>query len=120
MKLKQNEKGFTLAELLAVVAILTILGGLVFLAVQNNLTSMTRLEYDNAAKELFVVAQNHLTLAHSQGYYGLTEADAGNPEDGEDQLYYIIKNGEYILHNKNISNYIVSSGNILRELFYYS
>ena len=61
-----------MAELLMVVAILVALFGVAFVAVQNHQRSMTQLEYDTIAKEIFVAAQNHLTAAESQGYPGLS------------------------------------------------
>ncbi len=68
MKLKRNNKGFSLAEMLVVVAIIVILMGVAFIAVQNHQRSMTRLEFDGIAKEIFIAAQNHLTTAEGQGY----------------------------------------------------
>lgn len=67
MKKRQNS-GFTLAEMLIVVAIIIILMGVAFVAVQNHQRSMTRLEFDGIAKEIFFAAQNHLTTVQSQGY----------------------------------------------------
>ena len=67
MEKNRKDKGFSLAELLIVVAIVTILLGVSFVAVQNHQRSMTRLEFDTIAKEIFVAAQNHLTAAESQG-----------------------------------------------------
>lgn len=67
--------GFTLAEMLAVVAILLILFGVVAVNVAARQRSMTRLEFDAIAKEIFIAAQNHLIVAESQGYLGLSEAD---------------------------------------------
>jgi len=72
MKLKRNNKGFSLAEMLVVVAIIVILMGVAFIAVQNHQRSMTRLEFDGIAKEIFIAAQNHLTSAEGQGYLQFT------------------------------------------------
>ena len=63
--------GFTMAELLIVVAIIGILSGVSFVAVQSHQKSLTQAQYDAIAKEIFVAAQNHLTLAKSENY-GLT------------------------------------------------
>lgn len=70
--MKKNNKGFTMAELLIVVAIIVVLMGVAFIAVQNYQRSSTRLEFDGIAKEIFIAAQNHLTTAESQGYLQLT------------------------------------------------
>ena len=86
--MKRKQKGFTLAETMIVVAILLILAALVFVGVWQYLRSLTQLEYDNAAKEIFVVAQNHLTMAKSQGYLGKT--DFGTQEGTNENVYYYI------------------------------
>ncbi|MBR3240344.1 MAG: type II secretion system protein [Oscillospiraceae bacterium] len=75
--------GFTMAEMLIVIAILGILAGVAFVAVQQHQKSVTQLQYDTIAKEIFVAAQNHLTLAKSENYQD-TDAlthDRGTPGD---------------------------------------
>lgn len=89
-KTKRN-KGFTLAETLIVVAIITILSGVSFIAVQNHMRSLAQLERDGIAKEIFVAAQNHLTMAEHEGYLGLS--DYGKLEDEKDGIYYFVGNG---------------------------
>ena len=91
--------GFTMAEMLIVVAIIGVLAAVSFIAVQAHQRSMTQLQYDAIAKEIFVAAQNHLTLAKSEnyqqksdlstaftnGFFGTKgEADA----DTNDDIYY--------------------------------
>ena len=94
MKKIQNKYGFSMAELLMVVAILVALFGVAFVAVQNHQRSMTQLEYDTIAKEIFVAAQNHLTAAESQGYLGqiANKSEYGNEssfqDDETDEVYY--------------------------------
>ena len=70
MKKQRRISGFTMAEMLIVVAIIAVLGAVGFVAVQNHQRNMAMLERDTIAKEIFVAAQNHLTLAESQGYLG--------------------------------------------------
>lgn len=71
--MNRNNQGFTLAEMLIVVAITVILMGVAFIGVQSYQRSSTRLEFDTIAKEIFIAAQNHLTTAQSQGYLQLSE-----------------------------------------------
>ena len=89
----KNNKGFSLAEMLIVVAIIIILMGVAFIAVQNHQRSMTRLEFDGIAKEIFIAAQNHLTSAEGQGYLQSTEY--GNEgtltNDQKDGVYFVLK-----------------------------
>lgn len=77
MNINRRKAGFTMAEMLIVVAIIIALLALAFIAVQSYLRSMTQLEYDAAAKEIFVAAQNHLSVVRSQGYLGLKEPAPG-------------------------------------------
>lgn len=93
----QNRKnsGFSLAEMLIVVAIIGVLMGVSFVAVQSHQRSSTRLEFDTIAREIFFAAQNHLTSVESQGY--LQQNQFGHPgkvegvdsEDADD-IYYLV------------------------------
>ena len=68
-----NKKGFSLAELMMAVAIIGILAGVAFISVANYMRSMAFLERNGIAKEIFVAAQNHLTMADGQGFLGIKE-----------------------------------------------
>ena len=67
--MKRNKKGFTLAELLVVIAILMILAGVSFVAINRYIRNLHVLEMDNTAKEIFIVAQNHLSQSYASGEY---------------------------------------------------
>ncbi len=69
-KLKSNKtykKGFTMAELLVVVAIIMILMGFSFVQVQRYQKRLKRVELDNIAREIYVAAQNHMSAAQATG-----------------------------------------------------
>ena len=91
MRNKRNTAGFTMAELLIVVAIITVLSGVGFVAVQNYQRDMALLERDAIAKEIFVAAQNHLTMADGQGYMGV---DAENIASLGDGTHLVLYNGD--------------------------
>ena len=94
------KKGFTVAEALIVVAIIAVLGAVAVIAVYAYMRSMTKLKYDGYAKEIFVAAQNHLSMAESQGYLG--RDDFGTPESkmgidaqyARDGVYCFVKSPE--------------------------
>ena len=98
MKRLNNKKGFTLAELLIVVAIIVILAGISFIALPRYLRLFRHLEYDNNAKEIFIAAQNHLTMAENEGYLGINQF--GNEEIESEKstgAYY------FVVNNSNVS-----------------
>ena len=80
-----------MAEMLITVAIIAVLAGVVFIAVAQHQRSLAQLERDGIAKEIFVAAQNHLTMAENEGYLG--SADFGTQEDAEKGIYYFAVNG---------------------------
>lgn len=63
-------RGFTLAELLMTVAIIGILAAFGFVAVVQHQKSLKLTEMDNAAREIFVAAQDHLSESKSSGDWG--------------------------------------------------
>ncbi len=87
--------GMTMAEMLIVVAIIAVLGGVAFISVWNHQRSLGQLERDGIAKEIFVAAQNHLTAAYGEGYLGTD--NFGTPgtatEDSGKEIYYYTVNG---------------------------
>ncbi|MBR5731197.1 MAG: prepilin-type N-terminal cleavage/methylation domain-containing protein, partial [Firmicutes bacterium] len=67
MKLRNRKKGFTLAEVLIVIAIIAILGALAVVGVNAYKKNMKVTELDNAARALYISAQNHMTAAKASG-----------------------------------------------------
>jgi len=72
----KRSQGFSLAEVLMVVGILVILMAVAFVGVNHYRRSLHQMEMDDVAKEIFIAAQNHLTMAQSQGYLGNTVESA--------------------------------------------
>lgn len=87
MKRNRKNAGFSMGELLVVVAILVILMGLGFVALIQYQRTLKQLELDGIAKEIFVAAQNHLTMADSQG---LLEGKTDGTADAEKDVYYFV------------------------------
>ncbi len=67
IKKRLNRKGFTLAEVLVTVAILLILAGVTFVSVVQYQKNLRLMEMDGTAKEIFIAAQNHLSVAKASG-----------------------------------------------------
>ena len=63
----RHNAGFTMAELLTVVAILAVLAAIAGIAVANYLRDITLTEYDNAAKSIYIAAQNNLADLQANG-----------------------------------------------------
>ena len=98
--MSRNKKGFSLAEVLITIAILAVLAGLAVVGVVQYMRSMKQLELDAVAKEIFIAAQNHLSLTESQEFLGLSDSALGTPEIKTDVvsgtsrntgIYYFIK-----------------------------
>ena len=96
---KRGKWGFTLAELLVVVAIITILAGVSFVAVLRYQSRLRRLEMDQTAKEIFLAAQNRLSLESSQGIMarlleqGESEGKLGIKASDSDAVYVVLYDG---------------------------
>ncbi len=88
----KDRRGFTVAELMMVVALLLIIMSVAIVAIINYQRSLRKLEFDGYAKEIFVAAQNNLVSAESQGYLGRAKAGL---DDGEDGVYYFVANSSY-------------------------
>lgn len=63
----QDNRGFTMAEVLTVVAILSILMAITFVAIFHYYQTLKLNEMDGTAKEIYIAAQNHLSYAKSTG-----------------------------------------------------
>lgn len=61
--------GFTLAELLIVIAIILILAAFGFVNVVQNQRKLRLREMDDIARQIFIAAQNHLTVAEASGQW---------------------------------------------------
>ena len=97
-KRNRRKGAFTLAEFLVVVAITMILAGVSFVAVIHYKSRLRRLEMDQTAKEIFLAAQNQLSLEVAGGRMERLLAENPDSEDklgkkitaGEEELYYIL------------------------------
>lgn len=116
-----------------VVAIILILAGFGFVAVNRYQKRLKRVEMDNVAREIFVAAQNHLTASRAagfwDGYVAQMEKDSSN-QDFSSKLGKPVENGstdkQYIADQEN-RNAGASSGasakssdNVLKILLPYA
>lgn len=117
MRNKRFNKGQALSELLIVVAIIIVLVGIAAVSVFAYLRSMTKLEYDNYAKEIFVAAQNHLSMSESQGYlgrmdFGEAEQEIAGIDGTGDGVYYFVITTDYtkVLSGTSVLNLMLPTG----------
>ena len=79
IKKRLDRKGFTLAEVLVTVAIILILAGVTFVSVAQYQKNLRLMEMDGTAKEIFIAAQNHLSVAKASGDLDRLAEDAKQP-----------------------------------------
>ena len=60
----RHNQGFTLVEILAVTALLVILLGIASVAVGRYVRMLKIVELDNAAREIYLAAENQIGRAH--------------------------------------------------------
>ncbi len=118
MKKHWNKKGFTLAEVMIVVAIIIVLASVGIVALSSHMRSMQQLEMDGQAKEIFVAAQNHLAMLDSQGYLGMS-ADSGQfgtastlAQDANKGIYYYVVNGAGSFTNDSVLKQMLPSASM--------
>ena len=100
----RQKKGFTLAELMLVIAITGILAAFGFIAVTRYMRILEHMKYDAIAKEIFISAQNHLSMANNEGYLDTDKNKLGTKEgkragfeditDEDSGVYYYVVNGK--------------------------
>lgn len=115
--------GMTMVEILVVVAIISILGGVTGVAVWRYQRSLAQLERDGIAKEIFVAAQNHLTAVKGEGYLGksgygtlgTTDADVVKVEGASPKtkkVYYYTVDGGQSVDGQDAFNLMLPFGSI--------
>ena len=113
MKIKNDSKGFTLAEVMLVLGILIALSGIAFIALPYYQRLMAQIEYDSIAKEMFISAQNHLSMVENEGYLELTDfGDSDSETIGA--YYYIVDNNNKTskYHDKSLLSAMLPFGSI--------
>ena len=90
---KRAKRGFTMAELLAVIAIIAVMAGLAFVGITQAQKNAQQLELDGTAKEIFIAAQNHLSEADAQGVLARVKNDEKGSDGRASGTYFFAVNG---------------------------
>lgn len=126
VKKRLNRKGFTLAEVLVTVAIILILAGVTFVSVAQYQKNLRLMEMDGTAKEIFIAAQNHLSVAKASGDLDRLAEDASTSAIGTKldstsvSAYAGNHSGEYysVIHNvtRGTESYTPTEGKKILEM----
>lgn len=115
----QNQFGFTLAELLAVIAIIGIVAAFGFVNVVHHQRRLKLTEEDNIAREIFTSSQNHMQAAVSDGSW--VKQYAAISADGNADIYYgdpmdlptdVKKGDRYNDKNHDWRRFVVTGSNV--------
>lgn len=125
-KNRLNKKGFTLAEVLVTVAIIIIIAGVTFVSVAQYQKNLRLMEMDGTAKEIFIAAQNHISVAKASGDLdrlagGTSTSAIGTKLDSKSVSAYADNDdGEYysVIHNvaSGSESYIPMESNQILEM----
>ena len=96
-----RNSGFTMVEGLAVVAILVILMGVTMVSVARHKDSLKLVELDNAARDIFMAAENRAVLLSGEQQLSdlvkkapgkeITDVLTTNEHTSDESLYYVYK-----------------------------
>ena len=101
----RDRRGMSMAEMLVTVMIIIILAGVAFIAIMEYQRSLAQIQRDGYAKEIFIAAQNHLTMARGEGYLDLTSEENTNTDAKKEQVY-----GKADSTDKDVYYFLVNSG----------
>ena len=90
MTYRRGNQGFTMMEVMIVIAILGVMAALVFVNIVPFMKGFYQKEMDETAREIYVAAQNHLSIADSMGF--LKGKSDGTPA-GDDIYYFVVEKG---------------------------
>ena len=111
MENRYGSRGFTLMEAMLAVAVIAIISGLASIGVVHYLRGLEQLELDGLAREIFISAQNHLSLSESQGYPGIKQF--GTEEDSTKGIYYyIMQNSAIVENDEQLFNQMLPLGSV--------
>ena len=117
-------KGYTLAELLAAVAILVILMAIAVPAILTIRRNVRQRALDNKAEVIYTAVQNNLTKLRGNGNaesFSASKATELNvipadmDSDGDDELYYVISNDKE--NSANAAGVLVTSDTLDADLY---
>ena len=83
-RLKEN-RGFTLAELLLVVAIIAIVAAIGILAIGNERKNKTAMAYDDTARQIYLLAQNRLLQMKEYGEWEAFQKEHPYEQTGDEE-----------------------------------
>ncbi len=96
IKKLRRSGAFSLLEALIAVALIGILSAVSFIAVIRYQRNMQLLKMDATAKEMFIAAQNHLSMAEGQGFLGITEFGEEENAGAVPEIRYLLINGNTV------------------------
>ena len=117
LKKLRRSRAFSLTEVLIVIALIGVLTAVAFIAVGSYQRSMHLKEMDATAKELFIAAQNHLSMAEGQGFLDLDEEnnDFGTLEGDENstpKVFYLLVKGNSLAGQSSVFSFMLPVGSI--------
>ena len=118
-KNKLTKAGASLTEILIVIAVLCILFGVASIEVTKYRQKLTQLEMDGFAKEIFMAAQNSISLAEGQGYLGVEDSGTADTVSEYTGVSYCIigpDNYSDLSDNTKIMSTILPEGSIEETL----
>ena len=126
MRKREHQRGFTLIELLTTVAIMVVFLAISVVAVGSYRSKLKITELDNAARQIYLAAQNRAVLLHSRGALEPLLENAGSDltvaEDGSVEEYSYITNTNANADKKAALDQLLPVGTIdpsLREGQFY-
>lgn len=99
MTTRRHTSGFTMMEMMAAIVILIIVAALMFVGFMQYMRTMHQREVDETAKEIYIAAQNHLTIAESLGTLS-AKSDKGT-QDAGNIYYYVVNEGNTSLNSSS-------------------
>ena len=101
-------------EMMAALVILIIVSALVFIGVTRYMRTAYQREMDETAKEIYIAAQNHLTVADSLGTFSGRSDGTADAVTGDSDTYYFVVPADSadLNNNRSVLNSMLPFGSI--------
>ena len=111
----RSRRGMTMAEMLITIAIILILAAVAFISLFAYQKTMAQKERDEVAREIFIAAQNHLTMSRGEGYLDAYHNNKLGETGNNGTRYFIVNDAsDYtdVINNRRVIDYMLPFGSI--------